>query len=258
MDQAKSASATATKIFVLVAVLAAAFGGASIARAADAMCTGSLSGSVAGNVFVGSGVSCRISQANIGGNVQLKPGAALFIDGRQYPSVIRGSVLAQNCAFALLEGAVTVHGNVVIQRCTADSGFTGPGIVIGGYFQCTDNSGACDANLGEVAGNVQVINNHSTAASNISQTSIGGSLQCQLNIPAPTHAYGPDRVAGILQDQCASSQGFAPSTSVPQCSTLATDPTFGLAGNPLIASATAALVAATPTNAAYCNVQLTY
>jgi Tannase and feruloyl esterase len=258
MVQRQSSSATATKILVIVTVLAAAFGGASIARAADAVCTGSLSGNVAGNVYVGSGVSCTISQANIGGNVQLKSGAALFIDGRQYPSVIGGSVLAQNCAFALLEGAVTVHGNVVIQRCTADSGFTGPGIVVGGNFLCTDNSAACDANLGEVAGDVTVNNNHSTAASNISQTSIGGGLQCQQNTPAPTHAYGPDRVAGILQDQCASSQGFAPSASVSQCSVLATDPAFGLAGNPLIASATSTLVAATPTNAAFCNVQLMY
>ena len=198
MVQRQSSSATATKILVIVTVLAAAFGGASIARAADAVCTGSLSGNVTGNVYVGSGVSCTISQANIGGNVQLKSGAALFIDGRQYPSVIGGSVLAQNCAFALLEGAVTVHGNVVIQRCTADSGFTGPGIVVGGNFLCTDNSAACDANLGEVAGDVTVNNNHSTAASNISQTSIGGGLQCQQNTPAPTHAYGPDRVAGIL------------------------------------------------------------
>jgi hypothetical protein len=256
MDQRPSSSVTA-KIFAVVTIVAAGFTGTPIARAADAICAGSLSGNVDGNVFVGSGVSCRISQANIGGNVQLKPGAALFIDGRQYPSTIGGKVLAQSCASALLEGAVTVQGDVVIQRCTADSGFTGPGIVIGGNFQCTDNSGGCQANFGEVAGNVQVINNHSTAASNVSQTSIGGSLQCQQNTPPPGHAYGPDRVAGTLQDQCASSQGFAP-PSVPQCSALATDPTFGLAGNPLIASATSALVAATQTNAAYCNVQLTY
>ena len=90
----------------VVVVVAASFGGVSTVRAADAICAGSLSGNVAGNVFVGSGVSCRISQANIGGNVQLKPGAALFIDGRLYPSVTGGKVSA------LLEGAVTVQGDV--------------------------------------------------------------------------------------------------------------------------------------------------
>ena len=227
MGQRQSSFARATKIFMVAAVLAASLGGASVTLAADAVCAGSLSGNVTGNVFVGSGVSCTISQANIGGNVQLKPGARLVIDGRQYPSVIGGNVVAQNCTFALLEGAVTVRGNVVIQRCTANSGFTGPGIVIGGNFQCTDNTGACTANFGEVAGNVQVINNHSSAASNISQSSIGGFLQCQQNTPAPIHAYGPDRVAGTLQDQCAASQGFAPSASVPQCSALAADPAFG-------------------------------
>jgi len=254
----RQSSSMGTKLFMLAAGFVATFAGASSARAADAICMGSLSGNVSGNVFVASNVACTISQANIGGNVQLKPGARLVIDGRQYPSVIGGNVVAQSCNSALLEGAVTVRGNVVIQRCTANSGFTGPGIVIGGDFQCTDNSGACAANFGEVAGNVQVSNNHSSAASNVSQTSIGGSLQCQQNTPAPTHAYGPDRVVGGAQDQCAASQGFTPPASVPQCSALATDSAFGLAGNPLIAAATSTLVAATAQNAAFCNVQITY
>src|SRR6185295_17921126 len=117
----RQSSSMGTKLFMLAAGFVATFAGASSARAADAICMGSLSGNVSGNVFVASNVACTISQANIGGNVQLKPGARLVIDGRQYPSVIGGNVVAQSCNSALLEGAVTVRGNVVIQRCTANS-----------------------------------------------------------------------------------------------------------------------------------------
>ncbi len=257
MSQRKLSSTIAVKIFMVAVVLAANLGGASIARAADAICTGSFSGNVTGNVFVGSGVSCTISQANIGGNVQLKAGARLLIDGRQFPSLIGGSVLAQSCTSAQLEGAVTVQGNVVIQHCASGGGFTGPGVVIGGNFQCTDNTGPCEATLGEVTGDVQILNNNSASTSNISQSSIGGNLVCQQNAPSPTHTYGPDRVNGTMQGQCAASAGFAPGP-VPQCAAIATNPAYGLAGNPLIASATSTLVAATATNAAFCNVQLTY
>ena len=44
----------------------------------------------------------------------------------------------------------------------------------------------------------------------------------------------------------------------PSCSELATNPAYGLAGNPVITSATASIVAAAGNNKAYCNVQLTY
>src|SRR5439155_15711589 len=49
--------------------------------------------------------------------------------------------------------------------------------------------------------------------------------------------------------------------ALPTCAQLATDPQYGLAGNPVITSATSALVPAvvSPTpHAAYCNVQITY
>jgi hypothetical protein len=258
MDRRHPSFATAKRIFAVATVFMGSFGAYSTAHAADAICSGSFSGTITGNLFVGGAASCTVTQAHIGGNVQLKPGARIVIDGRQYPTIIGGSVIAQSCGSAKLQGAVTVNGNVVMQHCSGDSGFIGPGVVIGGSFQCTDNSGACTAVLGDVAGNVQVSNNQSSAASTISQTSIGGSLQCQTNSPAPAHTFGPNHVVGTLQDQCAASQGFAPPATPPQCSQLATDSTFGLAGNPLIAAATSTLVAATQTNAAFCNVQITY
>jgi feruloyl esterase len=48
--------------------------------------------------------------------------------------------------------------------------------------------------------------------------------------------------------------------AAPKCTDLATNPAYGLAGNPVIAAAAATLVPAsvTPAHAAYCNVQITY
>jgi hypothetical protein len=44
----------------------------------------------------------------------------------------------------------------------------------------------------------------------------------------------------------------------PSCTDLATNPAYGLAGNPVITSASASIVQASGNNKAYCNVQLTY
>src|SRR5207244_9867055 len=84
---------------------------------------------------------------------------------------------------------------------------------------------------------------------------LAGNLDGDKNSPGPTHVNGPNRVAGTASGQCAA---FTPPATVPNCAALATDSAYGLAGNPLITAVTATLVAATPANAAYCNVQLTY
>jgi hypothetical protein len=54
--------------------------------------------------------------------------------------------------------------------------------------------------------------------------------------------------------------GFAPGTTLaaPGCATLATDPASGLAGNPVIKSASSAVVPAAGSNVAYCRVSLLY
>ena len=64
------------------------------------------------------------------------------------------------------------------QQCLKESGFDGPGIKIGGNFQCQNNSGACDATIGMVGGNVQIHNN-TGAGANVSLNEIHGNLQCQ-------------------------------------------------------------------------------
>jgi Tannase and feruloyl esterase len=212
VSRASERSTEVMKTITLALTLAAAalLGGASTVRA-DTNCTGTLTGTVKGNVTVPKDASCTIEIATVTGNVKVSQGASLMIAAYDEPSKISGNVEADHCKFVLLGGNVTVGGNLQIHQCTgtANNGFQGPGVKISGDFECHNNSGPCRAWLGEVDGNVQIRNNGSITASDISLVTIGGDLQCKHNTPAPTHNYGPDWVTGNLQDQCAANRGFA-------------------------------------------------
>src|SRR6266404_6660605 len=252
----------AIKICTLALALAAAalLGGASTVRA-DTNCTGTLGGAatattVNGNVTVPSNKSCTLAFVNVTGNVQVSQGASLVIDAYKEPSTIGGDIEGNHCKSVLLEGNVTVNGDLHLHQCTGTAGFQGPGIKIGGTFHCHNNSGRCMAWLGEVTGDVHIHNNDSTAAADVSLVTIGGSLQCQQNMPAPTHKYGPNWVTGNAQDQCAGGNvGFvaagtsivAPGTSPGAgmaCASLASLTNFPVP-NTVITSATDTPVTAT-------------
>src|SRR6516225_3334571 len=164
----------------LIVAIPALAAGVSAAHAADTSCTSTLTGAIDGNVVVPDGASCTLSDATVAGNVQVLQNASLTVDATQQPTTIEGDVHADHCAFALLEGGVTVTGNVRIGQCAQQSGFVGPGIKIGGNFECTNNAGACEADLGDVHGNLQIDRN-SGASADISLVSVGGNLRCQGN-----------------------------------------------------------------------------
>jgi len=233
-------------VHALIMAIPALVGGASAVRAADTTCTRTLTGTIDGNVVVPDGASCTLSDATVAGNVRVLQNASLTVDATQQPTTIDGNVHADHCAFALLEGGVTVTGNVRIGHCAEQSGFVGPGIKIGGNFECTNNPGACEADLGDVHGNLQIDGN-SGASADISLVWVDGNLRCQGNTPMPTHAFGPDFVSGDLLGQCAASLGFAPPTTAPSCiaSTL---------NVPNLTVASATVVAATPTFPELCVV----
>jgi feruloyl esterase len=205
-----------------------------------------LTGTIDGNVVVPDGASCTLSDATVAGDVQVLQNASLTVDAIQQPTTIDGNVHADHCVFALLEGGVTVTGNVRIAQCAQQSGFVGPGVKIGGNFECTNNPGACKADLGDVHGNLQIDGN-SGASADISLVSVGGNLRCRRNTAMPTHAFGPDFVSGNRQGQCAASLGFAPPTTAPSCiaSTL---------NVPNLTVASATDVPATPTFPEVCTV----
>ena len=191
-------------LFLLIFVMAAAtnfLAGASTARAADVSCSGTLGGNtypatvtdINGNVNVPDHASCTLYFVNVTGNVKVGHGSTLVIDGYNEPSTIGGNVQATQCTSALLEGNVTVGGNVQIQQCTGTgpNGFQGPDIVINGNFECQGNSSnasACLAWLGKVQGDVQIQQNTSVTASDVSLVDIGGNLHCEFEC-ADTDPY---------------------------------------------------------------------
>lgn len=235
--------------FALILAAPALVASGSTVRAANTNCTGPLTGTITGTVLVPSGASCTLSDATVTGNVQVLQNASLTVDATQQPTTINGNIQAINCASALLEGGVTVTGNVQIVQCTQKSGFVGPGVNIGGSFQCSNNAGGCEANLGNVHGSVQLQGN---GASDISLVSVAGNLQCTGNTPPPTHSFGPDFVTAALQGQCA---GFAPSGAAPSCVATALNvPNVTVASADMVPPTTIVLPAGTFTVPAYCQV----
>ena len=101
------------------------------------------------------------------------------------------------------------------------SGFDGPGVKINGNFACQNNSGACDATLGEVGGSLLINSNRSTSPANVSLTEVQGNLLCQQNAPAPVAAWGANWVNGNMLGQCAANLGFAWPATPPSCTQLA-------------------------------------
>jgi feruloyl esterase len=231
--------------FALILAAPALVAGAATGHAANTNCIGTLTGTISGNVVVPNGASCTLSNITVTGNVHVLQNASLTVDATQQPATIGGNVQATNCAFALLEGGVTVNGNVQILQCAQRSGFVGPGVKIGGNFECINNAGGCEADLGSVHGNLHAQKNGS---SDISLVSVGGNLQCQGNTPPPTHAFGPDFVSGNLQGQCAANLGFAPSGAPPSCNAMSN------LNVPNLTVTSAAVVQPAGTTPQYCQV----
>ena len=241
-----------TLVLTLALAIPALVGSASVVRAADTSCTGSLSGNITGNVAVPNGASCTLSNATVAGNVQVLQNATLTVDATAQPTTIGGTVQAVGCTSAILEGGVTVNGDVRIAQCSQPSGFIGPGVKIGGAFQCSNDAGGCEADLGTVQGSVQI---QGSSTADISLVSVGGSLQCGGNTAAPTHNFGPDFVTGSLQGQCAARLGFAPPTTAPSCvaSTLNV-PDVSVISAAIVPASTATVPAGTFTVPEYCQV----
>src|SRR3984957_12976499 len=210
-------------LFLLTLAMAAAtmFVGTPTAWAADVTCTsvmiGGASGplNIKGNVIVPNGANCTLTFVNVTGNVQAGQGSTLLINGYTEPSTIGGNVQAEKCYSVLLEGNVTVRGNLQIEQCNGNgpNGFQGPDIVINGNFQCEGNSSnaaSCLAWLGKVDGNGEILQNHGQGVPDVSLVTVGGDLICLLNSSTPTHLHGPSWVDGNSIGQC---KGFATATT---------------------------------------------
>lgn len=207
-------------------------------RSGDTTCAGQIGGGSAvttinGDVAVPDGKSCTLSFVDIRGDVRVGRDASLTVFAYAEPSSIGGDVKAENCNSVLLQGNVTVRGDVDIRSCrgTGWNGFQGPDTVIHGRFECDGNAGPCLAWLGTVGEGLSIRSNRSPVASDISLVSVGGDLRCLGNAPAPVHSRGPNWVDGESEGQCAGFSTTTTSIAVPAtptpCANLATLPAAG-------------------------------
>ncbi len=187
------------------------------AAASDMICSGLVGGqstvtNIDGDVTVPNGKYCTLSFVNIKGDVRVGRDATLIVSAYTEPSTIGGNIDGTNCNSVLLNGNVTVGGNLRIISCSGrtSNGFQGPDVVIDGNFECRSNAGPCLAWLGSIGGDVEIASNFSQGASDISLVSVGGTLDCVGNSPEPTHSHGPSWVDGHSHGQCA---GFSTSTT---------------------------------------------
>src|SRR5215469_8758872 len=146
---------TTRLLFVLTILLSAAtqLCAPTAARAGDMSCSGLIGGgravtNINGNVTVPAGTSCTLSFVNITGNVEVGQNATLVVSAYTEPSEIGGNIEANNCNSVLLQGNVTVGGNLNISSCSGTgtalkNGFQGPDALIHGNFECQSNAGPC-------------------------------------------------------------------------------------------------------------------
>jgi hypothetical protein len=167
-------------------------------------CKGAMAGTFH-DVIVPDRASCVLSGASVKGDIDVRRDASLAV-GPVGASTIQGKVEADHCRAVTLAGAVTVDKDVRIRHCAMDSGYVGPGVQIGGDFECRDNSGACRALSGSVRGDVRIEKNRSASPSEISGNTIRGTLKCQGNVPAPIH--GASNTAKKKEGQCDGKLGF--------------------------------------------------
>jgi feruloyl esterase len=201
-------------------------------------CSGLIGGgrtvtNINGNVTVPDGKSCTLSFVDIRGDVRVERDATLIVSAYTEPSEIGGDIDAKHCKSVLLQGNVTVGGDLNINSCTGtgSNGFQGPDVVIHGSFKCRSNAGPCLAWLGTVGDDVHIQSNKAQAASDISLVSVKGNLNCEGNLPAPTRSHGPSWLDGRSQGQCAGFSSTTTSTATPvtptPCANLATLPASG-------------------------------
>ncbi|MFB7445937.1 Ig-like domain repeat protein [Streptomyces mirabilis] len=172
-------------------------------------CTNNITGSP-GAVFT-SGESTCIVNATIGGTVHGAADGALFISN----STIRGSVLSFNGMLlsvcrSTVTGTVNVTGasGFVMVGDPGDDGCTGNKIA--GSVLLGNNRSGLEVVANQVGGSVQVAGTTGTGPfpedtrAEIEGNTIGGSLSCTGNTPAPTNDGNPNTVTGSRIGQCSS------------------------------------------------------
>jgi hypothetical protein len=190
-------------LLVLTLTLGPLLATSPVALAQDLNCNFSSSAftTVVGNLIVPANATCILNGGGtVSGNVTVGQNAGLDLEGNW---TVAGYVQAIGCAYVSINpfgsSATVIGRNVHIANCSGNSpalgllfpagaafGSFGPNSLIGGSFQCYNNTGQCILAHGHVGGAVNVTNNKSATPSQINGNFIAKGLHCQNNLPIPT------------------------------------------------------------------------
>jgi hypothetical protein len=218
-------------LVVAAAIAVAAFAGSARAGGPPTVCIGDFTGVAPGNLVVPSGDFCRLLGATVEGNVLVEPGAIGFashgatiggsvlspgpivFDVRVLFSTVGGNVLIGQTAPGT-SGAIcrsTIGNNVILENnagfIDVGTGFPqdvcqnvpgGGGNHIEGNLDVDHNSGLFPIRDNTIDGSVDVDSNTGGAES-LTRNTIGHTLQCEDNTPAPFSALN---TAGNFVGQC--------------------------------------------------------
>jgi hypothetical protein len=189
------------RLSILAGVLAIGAGGAA---AQTATCSGTLTPGSYDRVNVPAGASCTVSgTVTVTGNVTVGTGATLTVSSPANFTV-NSSLLSVNAAnidiviFPATVGAANILGSVSLTGTT--NTVTIQNSFIGGTVSVANsNAHLIDLFSNNVGANVLVQNNKTNGGVNsdiIQANTIGGSLVCSGNTPAPVLAGGAANVVG--------------------------------------------------------------
>ncbi len=185
-------------------------------------CTTTLTGMVSGPVVVPSGAICTLNGATVSGNVLVQPGGTFHATD----TTINGSLTSDNATTnnGVCRGTITGSVSITNSRPNSDWDLLGGGSIIGFVFPCTSagalhiggsvrrsgNRGDTDLAFATIAGSVTTTDNVPPSGDtvDIDGNTIGGSLFCSGNVPAPTNSGFPNTVAGARSGQTCASPTF--------------------------------------------------
>jgi hypothetical protein len=155
--------------------------------------TGAWSGPIVGDIVVPSGGRCRLSAAQLTGNITAQIGANVGITA----STVSGTYACNSCTFADLHSS-TIGGNFNISGEKEGSFIDGS--LIKGDLQIKSSSAGPESF--SIVGNTIWGNfsfNNNTGPSFLTNNTIAGNLACQNNTPAPVSS---GNTAKSMKGQC--------------------------------------------------------
>jgi 5'-nucleotidase len=191
------------RILILAGALAVGVASSTAAQATD--CTGTLAPGSYDTLTVPAGALCFISSGTVtvAGNVTVAKAGFLGV-GAPARFTVNGSLLAVDpTAISIVPqpmGAVNILGSISVTGTTdfvrIEEAF------VAGALSVTNSSGEFVELFGDNAAGSVLIRNNETGQNVITGNTIGGSLVCSGNTPAPVDQGEPNTVGGNKVGQC--------------------------------------------------------